>query len=335
MPSSAAFALFVLGSCRDGGTTAFRAIILSTASSTYRVTIMLNRRILLSLTLSITLPSLALGQAKAPTPEQLREMAADAMKKAEAKDAHVASSDNLIVAATMPEAKVKALAESLQKTYALASKVLKFQDEEVKAMRIVMYVFDEVDNFRQFQRSVLKVRPDDSEFAIYDVRSDTPYIVVSARRGERNPKFDVMAGNELCRALIAKKGGNARLTEWMKDGFARAVQMRSNPSSVGTDRSMVARMAPRLPKNAKANPVVDKAWSGSGKDKDLVAASLMDFLTFGPGAEKLDSILNGLIPSDGNDNPSIAMALMGADWMLADLDRAWRDWIAKGSPANK
>jgi hypothetical protein len=26
---------------------------------------------------------------------------------------------------------------------------------------------------------------------------------------------------------------------------------------------------------------------------------------------------------------------MGADWMLEDLDRAWRDWVAKGSPANK
>ena len=294
---------------------------------------MLTRIASMSLVFAIT--TFAVGQDKKPTPEKLREMATDALKKADVKDARIATSDNLIVGSTLPEAKAKALADSLQKTYLAASKVLKFQEEEIKNTRIILYTFADLDNFKQFQRSVLKVRPDDDEFAIFDIKADIPFIAVSARRSDKNPNFEVLAANEICRASISKKGGNARLTEWMKDGFARAVQMRVNPASIGTDRSMVARMAPRVAKTAKVTPVVDKAWSGTGKDKDLVAASLMDFLTYGPGAEKLDSIINGMIPAGGTDNPTFGMALMGADWMLEDLDRAWRDWIAKGSPANK
>ena len=158
---------------------------------------------------------------------------------------------------------------------------------------------------------------------------------MTARRGEKTPNFEALAGNEVSRALLSKKGGNAKITEWMKDGFARAVQMRSNPASIGTDRSAVTRMAPRLAKTAKGTPVVDKAWTGTGKDKDLVAASLMDFLTFGAGADKMSNILNGLIPADGGGDPTFGDALKASDWMLEDLDRAWRDWIGKGAPANK
>jgi hypothetical protein len=288
-----------------------------------------------SMSLVIAIATFAFGQDKKPTAEKLQEMATDALKKSDVKDARVAVSDNLIVGSALPEAKAKAMADSLQKTYVAASKVLKFENEEIKNTRIILYSFAELDNFKQFQRSVLKVRPDDDEFAIFDIKADVPFIAVSARRGDKNPNFEVLAANEICRALLQKKGGNARLTEWMKDGFARAVQMRVNPGSVGTDRSTVMRMAPRLAKTAKANPVVDKAWSGTGKEKDLVAASLMDFLTYGPGAEKLSNVLNGLIPSDGTTDPNFGMALMAADWMLEDLDRAWRDWLAKGSPANK
>ncbi|MSR53538.1 MAG: hypothetical protein EXS09_09660 [Gemmataceae bacterium] len=277
----------------------------------------------------------ARGQDKNITIAKLKETAADAMKKSEVKDANLAETDNLIFASTLPEAKAKSVADSLQKTYLVAAKALKFEDAEVKGFRAVVYAFGDVDQFRQFQRAVLKTRPDPDSFAIADVKRDVPFLAITARRGEKAPNFEVMAGNEICKALLSKKGGNAKITEWMKDGFARAVKMRSNPASVGTDRSAVSRIAPRLAKTAKGSSVVDKAWSGTGKDKDLVAASLMDFLTFGAGAEKLSNILNGLIPGDGGTDPTFGDALKASDWMLEDLDRAWRDWLAKGAPANK
>jgi hypothetical protein len=283
---------------------------------------------------AIGLSPFAIAQDKTPSPEKVRETATQAMKKSDVKDARVIDTTNLVIACALPEAKAKTLADNLQKTFAMATKALKFEEGDLKGAKMIVYVFPDLDSFRQFQRSVLKERPED-EIAIYDVKRDDPFVAVAPRRGDRSPNFELMSGNELCRALLTKKGGNARITEWMKDGFARAVQMRHNPASVGTDRSVVARMAPRLPKTAKANPVVDKAWSGTGKEKDLVAASLMDFLTFGSGAEKFGNILNGLIPADGGGDPTFADALKAADWMLEDLDRAWREWLAKGSPAAK
>lgn len=268
-----------------------------------------------------------------PTAERQMEFAAEALKKSDVKDGRVAETSRLILATSLPEAKAKTLAESLEKVYAVASKALKFDpaDEKVK---LVVYTFTDLDQYRQFKRSVVKERPDEGETASHDVKRDDPYVAVSGRRGEKSPNFESLAAGEVCRALLAKKGGNARLPEWMKSGFARAVQMRTDPKSVGGDRAAVARLAPRLPKGAKGTPVADKAWAGEGKERDLIAASLMDFLTFGPGSEKLGNLLSALVPTAAIDEPTFAAALTG-DWTLEDLDRAWRDWIAKGSPSSK
>src|SRR5262249_10096200 len=119
--------------------------------------------------LILTSLPVATGQAKkkdAPQPEKkkdvnLRELAAESMKKSEVKDARIVESENLVVATALPESKAKALADSLQKTFALAAKALKFEEAEVKAIHVVIYTFADLDNFRQFQRSVLKVRPED------------------------------------------------------------------------------------------------------------------------------------------------------------------------------
>ena len=264
--------------------------------------------------------------------DKLRTQAADAMRKAEVKDARVVETEHLVVATSLPEARTKALADGLEKVYAQAARALKLDAAETRG-KVTVFTFADLDQYRQFQRSVLKQRPDDDETASYDVKRDDPYVAVSARRGEKNPNYETLTGTELARALLAKKAGNARLPEWMKDGFAKAVGWRVNPSAA-TDRSAVGRLAPPLRKGAKApTPVVEKAWSGMGKEKELIAASLMDYFTSGPGTEKFGSIVSGLIPTDAVATPSFADAMKAADWMVEDLDRSWREWVAKGSPA--
>jgi hypothetical protein len=277
---------------------------------------------------------LAQPKEKSPPADKAREFAADAMKRAEVKDARVTETGRLVVATVLTEAKAKVFAEQLDKIYATASKALKLDPADEKT-KLVVFVFPELDQYRQFKRSVIKERPDDDETSSFDVRRDDPYVAVAPNRGARTPNFEALASAEICRAVLAKKGGNARLPDWMKDGFARAVQMRADPRTAGGDRSAVSRLAPRIPKGGKATPVADKAWMGMGKEKDLVAASLMDFLTFGPGSEKFGSVLSAMIPADGAEAPSFGEALMRSEWMLEDLDRAWRDWLAKGSPVAK
>jgi hypothetical protein len=276
------------------------------------------------------------AQPKVPGPsgEKPRQFATEAMTKAEVKDARIVETARLVVASALPEAKARALAEDLDKVYVVASKALKFQTADDK-VKLIVFAFPNLDHYRQFLRSVIRERPDDDETASYDVRRDEPYVAISPARGVRNPNFEALASAEVCRAVLAKKSGNARLPEWMKDGFARAVQMRTDSRSVGGDRSAVARLAPRIPKGGTAAPVADKAWTGTGKEKDLVAASLMDFFTFGPGSEKLGALLSAMVPSGGRDAPTFAEALAASEWMLEDLDRAWREWIGRGSPVAK
>src|SRR5262245_50693830 len=161
-----------------------------------------------------------IAAAQDRTPEKVKEIAAEAMRKAGVHDGRLIETDNLILATAVPEAKAKPLAEALQKTFAMAKKGLKFDAADAKEPKAIVYAFADVDQYRQFSRSVLKVRPEDDEFATFDVKADVPFIAVAPKRGDRAPNLDSIAGAEICRALLAKKGGNARLTEWMKDGYA-------------------------------------------------------------------------------------------------------------------
>ena len=267
--------------------------------------------------------------------DKLKKQAADAMQKADVDNARVVETPHLVVASSLPEAKAKVLADGLEKVYAQAAKALKLTPEETKT-QVTMYVFAEVDHFRQFQRSVLKERPDDDEYATADMKRDDALVAVAARRGEKDPKFDALAGAALSKALLSKKAGSAKLPGWMMEGFARAVTWRVNPASGSAERATVSRMAPAPKKGAKAAAtVVDKAWSATGKEKDVVAASLMDYFTSGPGAEKFAGVLSAMIPTDAVAMPMFLDALKAADLTVEDLDRQWREWVSKGSPAAK
>jgi hypothetical protein len=61
----------------------------------------------------------------------------------------------------------------------------------------------------------------------------------------------------------------------------------------------------------------------------------MDYFTSGAGAEKFGSVLSSMIPTDTVPMPTFQDALKAADWMVEDLDRSWREWVSKGSPAAK
>lgn len=267
--------------------------------------------------------------------DKLKKQAAEAMQKADVDTARVVETQHLVVATTLPEARAKALADGLEKVYAQVAKALKLTPDETKT-QVTVYVFAEVDHFRRFQRSVLKERPDDDEYATADMKRDDAFVAVSARRREKDPKFDALAGGELSRALLGKKAGSAKLPGWMTEGFAKAVMWRLTPASGSAERAMVSRMAPALRKGAKGvTPVVDKAWSGTVKEREVVAASLMDYFTSGPGAEKFGGLLSAMIPTDAAAMPSFLDALKAADLTVEDLDRQWREWVAKGSPAAK
>lgn len=284
------------------------------------------------LVLALAIPVLA--QEKSPA--DLKAIAEESMTKAEVKAPRTVETDNFVIATSLPEAKAKTIGESVEKTYAKAVAALKFEKSELAGGKIILYIFPDLDNYRQFKRSVIKKRAEDNETSSYDMSGDVKFIAFAPRRSDKSPNFDALASEEISKAMLTKKGGPARITEWMKDGFARAVAGRMSPSAISADRTVARRVAYPVRKGAKAWTAVDKAWNGMGRDKEALAATFMDFMAFGGGADKLTAFLGGLTPTEEVQEPNVDSAVKVAGWaMLEDLDFAFRDWLAKGSPEFK
>jgi hypothetical protein len=281
-------------------------------------------------------PPLFAADDRTPTPAKLKEIATEGLTKSDVKDGRLVETDHLIVASALPEVKAKAAAEAAEKMYGRAHKALNFEPPANPEPKMVVYLFPDVDNYRSYKRNVVKERAESDEFSMVDQKGDYIVIALSPRRGDKAPKFDVLAADEVGKALLLKKAGpNARVTEWMKDGFLKAINGRTSPAAISAERTAARRVAFKVPKGWKGNAAVELAWTGTGAEKDAVAATLMDFLTFGPGADKLSLVLGALVPTDEVMNPTPGTALLAPGWKMEELDYRFREWLSKGSPENK
>lgn len=277
----------------------------------------------------------AVGQDKKITPEMQKKMADEAMKAAGIKEASIVESPHIVLASSLPTAGAEKLVGNLEKVYTLAKKALRFENAPMDEPKYQIYAFGDVDAFRGYVRSVLKRSPDKDEYSIIDFKGDIPLIVVSAQRNEKTPNYDAMISQELTGMLLAKRGGNAKIDSWMKDGFHKAVMSRIDPKVGAAEKTKIRTLARPLAKNAKiTTTLAEKAWGEANAERDAIAMSLMEFFTFGAGAPKFQDILSGLTPSEEVRMPTMMSALMGMEWKDATgLERAWRDWVSKGSPS--
>ena len=285
--------------------------------------------------LALLLPFSSLqAQDKPLSGDKQKAFAADAMKKA-GRQGRPGRRDRRTWSSPRPcrKRRRRLSPTGLDKVYVPAAKALKFE-RPTRSPRRWSFTFADLDQLP----AVPAVGPEGAagrrRDRVFDVRRDDPFVAVSARRGDKNPNFECWRATRSAGPCWRRRAATPGCREWMKDGFARAVAWRVNPRSARADRSAVVRLAPRLRRGPRQTPVVDKAWTGTGEEKDLIAASLMDFLTFGPGAES--SAASSAPDPDGRDRcADVRGRLTSADWMVEDLDRAWREWVAKGSPAAK
>jgi len=302
------------------------------------------------------------AQEKKTTPEAQKKAAAAAMTAAGVKDATVVESAHLVFASALPEAKAKAVVETLEKVHALGTKALRFEGAAADEPKTTVFAFGDVDAFRGYVRTVLKRSPDKDEFTAIDAKSDGPVVAVSAKRGEKTPNYEALISPEITNLLLKKKGGNSVIDGWMKDGFYKAVMSRIDAKVGAAEKAKLRTLAKPLPKGAKITyTVVEKAWwvpadatmpATPPADKDAVGMSLMEFFTFGPGHAKFGQVLSGLIPVNNRDTASMTEAVKNVDWTDGKepakvdpkapeprgpegLERVWRGWVSKGSPPAK
>ena len=293
-----------------------------------------------------------LAQDKKVTPEMQKKTAEEAMKAATVTSATVVESPNLILASALPEAKAKTLVANMDKVFVLARKGLRYEPAPKDEPKTMIYAFGDVDVFRGYVRTVLKRSPDKDEFTAMDIKGDVPVIAVTARRGETTLNYDQMVGKAIVELLLTKRTPNTNIEGWMMDGYQKVVLSRIDPKVGAAEKTKIRQLVRPLPKGAQImQTIAEKAWGEAGPEKDAVAMSLMEYLTFGTGGSKLADVLRGLAPSEDVRMPTFLTAIKGMEFQIAKenykappgkewketngaagLERGWREWIGKGSP---
>ena len=247
-----------------------------------------------------------------------------------------AETADLIVSAPYPAERVAKVAADVQKAYTAALKALKYEvkDDPIPG-KLAVYVITDPKAHKIFLLQALKRSPRGKEAVDVQLRGETPQIVISAGADEKPTEAGVTAqASRAVAALLNVKAGtttdDAGLPGWLETGFGTAVALRvdGNAAKLAAHRGKVRALAQK----SQGQALQLKAVYGDvvSPDADLIVTSFVEYLVFGPVAEKFPAILTALKPGEGNETPTIWTALTAADWKTEAVEANWRRWVLTG-----
>lgn len=250
------------------------------------------------------------------------------LKSAGLSNVTTVESANFIVCVSLPEAKAKAIAESLEKVSVTAKKALQFEpNEEPWKGKLTVYIFDDRRPFQMFMLQVAKQRSSDPYHI--SVRSDVPFIARGIEVGKKPTDAETTAdaGKLVAGALLGTKAGaTTPLPEWIRFGFGRAVVARAAGQGSRPLNDLKAKAKAAV--TARPPAQAEDAWASGN---EIVDTSLMDYLAFGPtAAANFPKFLTALRPSEDGDAPSMDQVLMTMTWTKEDLDKVWKKYVITG-----
>ena len=244
---------------------------------------------------------------------------------------------DLLVYTSWPEPKAKVLAATVQKTYDLAYKTLKFEPKDpVWPGKLTVFFVPDRKEYNAFIRLVEQRKPEAGDTTSVQVRSKEPYILVGLESDSKFSDADMAGevGTAVAEALLNTKSGAtagaAMLPTWITTGFAKlmVLKMDGNSAKVGAYRTKVKAL---FAKGKAATAKSSDAWGeAKTKETETIAISVVDFLLFGPDPTKFTKVISGFKPSDERPTPTLEQALEVADYKPDTLDVAWKAWVAKG-----
>jgi len=260
---------------------------------------------------------------------------AETVAKLKLKTTTVVETADLLVSTTLPDAKAKTLADAAQRAVTVARDNLGIAKEDsITAGKLALYVFADFSDLKSFIRLVEQRRPESDTFTM-NLRATSPYIAVSSDAGAKLVEADLTAAAAgwAAAAVLVKKvgfGGEGRLPEWLQRGYGRACFLRSEPAG----RQATARAKIKSVVGGKGKNVVwaKDIWSGEKLlERDLVTGSFIEYLAFGPNAEKFLALAKQMKPNLINETPMMDGALLVTLEMNVDAaDTAWKIWAIKG-----
>jgi hypothetical protein len=244
-----------------------------------------------------------------------------------------AETDDLLVFANLPVAKLKPLATALQKTHAAAVKASKrTETDPLWTGKLAVYVLPDARQYKTFVQQGLKQSPAAREEYRLDTKVAPPFVVVGAGVGEKLADAQLTAtASALVGAAVLDKAHDVVLPDWLRLGFGRAVYLRTDGP---TSARMNAHRARVKALYVRTNGEAFSPWAVWGGDRvaefDTLSTSFAEFLTYGPLAGGLPKFIGGLKPTEQNDSPTPEQATAAAGWKPEALDAGWKRWVLAG-----
>jgi hypothetical protein len=229
----------------------------------------------------------------------------------------------LILNATVSDAKLKALAANLDKQYTAAVKALQFEkDQPPWPGKLAVYVFTERSDFRSFVRQIEKRSADEAESGCFRLADETPHAAAGPGKGRDAATTETQAGYQLAAALLAARAKSVPLPEWLVTGFAKATAAQAAGMSAGNRKRAARALATKF----KAVDVWNEMTPLEARQ--VLAASVADFLFYGKGVTKPADFLNGFRPDDERPVKTGVDALAAAKLSPEQFEAAYRRWLA-------
>ncbi|MCE9533101.1 MAG: hypothetical protein K8T89_18540 [Planctomycetes bacterium] len=257
-------------------------------------------------------------------------VALDVLKKCEIASPVLIETQDLIVCGPFPEAKLRTMGDQVQKAYAVALKALKFEKSESPPKgKLAIYFLPERKHYAAFVGVIVNDRLEKDDRSHVNGQGNEPYVAVGVLPGEKPTDLDVEASTQVAVALLFAKAGANELPAWIRLGFARAIQMRTDPKFAG-DKAAVRKLLYETKAKPGKYKVGDVWMPPLDKEKQLLAASLMEYLVFGSESSKLGQFLSNMRPVEGSPIPKADEVLKSLELPVEKLDVAWKKYVQTG-----
>jgi hypothetical protein len=263
-------------------------------------------RFLLALSISLLLAPIGAVYAdeKDDLAKKQKEAALEKWKKLEQeKTPTPVITANFLIMANQPEAKSKALADTLERYFKVATHALKSDEKDHPWNGQLAVFLVEWPEFKILMRKAAQRSPERDETSFSVFSGDEPTLGISTPSGAKGLPENQDVIQEMLTVLLQRKMGAGTPPPWVSIGFAKATAYRvANPGSKNKPSGY-----------GPANADLKEIWGENlpAKTRYSYGAYIIDYLAYGPLSDQFSLFVAGLRPDEGTNGSSVDAALKG------------------------
>lgn len=200
--------------------------------------------------------------------------------------------------------------------------------------KMAIYLFEDRRDYNSFVRGVLKKRPQDVGTGAYSLRTEEAFVTATKPTSKDEPSVDVSTADQLITAIFQKFAGeNNAIPDWVMQGFVTATTWRTADNEMLKKKTEADRKKVLALLNRKPARSCKEIFGGtvSGEDAYLLRGSLIEYLAYGPDADKFPALLKAFRPEMPNQGPKPIDAVLATIKLYPEkLDRVWINWVKAG-----